>query len=187
MLFMRTFLAINPPMQLKSDVFLLASKILSELNLTVMAKPVEEKNLHATLRFLGEISHREANRIVDKLKTISFPSFELCFDTLSYFTFQGKPRVVFLQAKSKQFNKLMFAIDQKLKQLSIPLDKKPPVSHITLFRIKEVKNLNSALKILKNTLIKDPFCFKVVSFELMKSVLSPKGPAYEIFEKFDLI
>ena len=46
-------------------------------NVNIDAKPVELKNLHFTLQFLGEISEKIAQKIIQSLKTIEFSSFNV--------------------------------------------------------------------------------------------------------------
>ncbi len=184
---MRLFLAINLPKKIKQDLFLLSKQLSAELQGSLSLKPVEENNLHITLRFLGDISEQKKDFLVKTLRTIAFPSFDLNFDTLDFFTYQRKPRVVFVHSRSEQFTNLVLQIDQRLKTLGLSLDSKPQECHITLFRVKFVKDLNSSLRILKNFHdLKEPFSIKVKSFELMESKLTPKGPIYKVLESFSL-
>jgi 2'-5' RNA ligase len=57
------------------------------------AKPVELKNLHFTLQFLGEISEEIAQKIIQSLKTVEFSSFDVnllkkLFNLLKQLNFQ---------------------------------------------------------------------------------------------------
>ncbi|MDK2849531.1 MAG: 2,3-cyclic 3-phosphodiesterase [Candidatus Woesearchaeota archaeon] len=183
---MRAFLAINLTKQLKQEIMTLTKERFKDLDKALKTKPVEEKNLHITLRFLGEINEDEKNNVVSQLKTVKVPKFTLEFNQIGYFSHNGLPRVIFLKAESKPFTELVLSIDEKLSLANIKFDKKPPVCHLTLYRVKYVKDRNLALNMLEPKTIQ-PFKLIVDSFELMKSTLSREGPTYSIINSFDLI
>ena len=81
-------------------------------------------------------------------------------------------------------NKLQRQIDEKLKDLFKP--EKRFMSHLTIARIKEIKNKKRFLKELPN--IKIPkIKFQIDNFYLMKSMLTSAGPKYEIISEYKLI
>ena len=74
-------------------------------------------------------------------------------------------------------------IDEKLSDLFIPEARF--MSHITIARVKNVKNKSGFLEYLKSvkpTSIK----FNIFDFVLKKSELMPQGPKYEDLERYNL-
>jgi len=60
-------------------------------------------------------------------------------------------------------------------------DVKPP--HLTLFRVKNIKDKKALLELEKIEINEKIFVDKIC---LMKSTLTPKGPIYEIIDSFEL-
>ena len=72
---MRLFIAIEPSKEVKDYIYNLESKLKSELPATISW--VAKKNLHLTLKFLGEIKEDKLGDLKKVLKGIQFPKFEL--------------------------------------------------------------------------------------------------------------
>ena len=61
------------------------------------------------------------------------------------------------------------------------------MSHLTIARVKKIKNRKSFLEGLKKIKIPPRLNFSVKSFKLKKSELKPEGPVYETIEEYFLL
>ncbi|MDX1533330.1 MAG: RNA 2',3'-cyclic phosphodiesterase, partial [Nitrosopumilaceae archaeon] len=88
---MRTFVAVEITDQ---DVINKIEKLQSQIRIN--AKPVDVKNIHFTLQFLGEITESNMEEIQKALKSIEFESFMLEFRGIGAFPKPKFPRVVWV-------------------------------------------------------------------------------------------
>ena len=88
---MRAFVAIEIS---NKEIINSISKFQSEIK--IQAKPVEPKNLHFTLQFLGEISEEILEKIKIALKSVKFSSFEVKFTGIGAFPKLKFPRVIWV-------------------------------------------------------------------------------------------
>ncbi|MFH0714748.1 MAG: RNA 2',3'-cyclic phosphodiesterase [Candidatus Diapherotrites archaeon] len=163
----RLFIALPIPARIRQE---LASRY-SSLLCKPSFKPVEEKNLHLTLQFLGNIPESEIPSLAEKLGALeSFPSFELELEGVGHFGH----RVVFVNIGKgrEKVEQLQRSIAQAL---GLEQEKTP---HLTLARAKEAgkKEVEEALSALSRSALH--FSFPVNSVVLYSSVLSPEGPSY---------
>jgi len=86
---MRVFVAIEIT---NNDITKSIKKFQEDVNID--AKSVELKNLHFTLQFLGKISEKIAQKIIQSLKTIEFSSFDVNLKEIGAFSKPKFPRVV---------------------------------------------------------------------------------------------
>jgi len=181
---MRIFLAIDIPEKIRKEIFSLGLSFLDK-NENINAKPVEEKNLHLTLKFLGEVPDKEIDKIKETLKKIKAKSFNASLGTLGLFPSESFVRVVWISLEpAKVLNELHLDIDSILEKKGFKQEKNFK-SHITIARVKRIKNKEELIKKLKSIKIK-PSDFKISSFTLKKSILTSEGPVYENIAEFEL-
>ena len=170
---MRLFVAIDIPDMVKEHLsFLQRSLERDGLRL------VHPKNIHLTLNFLGE--QQDVEHIIARLKTLAFEQFSLRLATPGCFPDNDDPRVVWVGLDASA---ALADLQRRIDLLFTP--QKSFKAHLTLARI---KNLSFQEKVL---LVRDierlpvrPLSFKVASFKLYKSTLTPLGPVYEVLEVF---
>ena len=170
---MRTFVAIEVADQ---KIINSIKKFQSELNIN--AKPVEPKNLHFTLEFLGEISNEMAQRVISALKTVEFSRFDVVLKGVGAFPKSGFPRVVWIGTEESG-GKLVINLAKKVESALEPLgfsSNRPFKPHLTVFRIKnKIGNITEELKG-KGTMNFGKLA--VSGIKLKKSELTPDGPDY---------
>lgn len=137
------------------------------------------KDFHCTLKFFGYVSDKEKNKVVECLKNFKFKPFEVCLDKLGVFPDERFVRVLWVGLKGK-VSDLQGKIDSCLSEVCSK--EKNFHAHVTLGRVKYLKDKNEFLKILKSIDVRK-ICFKVECVELIKSELTPEGPVYETMEK----
>ncbi|MFH1519887.1 MAG: RNA 2',3'-cyclic phosphodiesterase [Candidatus Omnitrophota bacterium] len=173
---MRAFIAVDLPGYLKDKITRLV-KDFAECGLTF--RWVKTKNLHLSLKFLGDIETSQIDEIKQVITKIagSFKTFTIGFDNFGFFPNQRKPRIFFIDASKRG---LLEDIARKLEEeLEILGFKKEGrfKSHITLARIKDLKNIDCLKNKIKH--IKLGETFPVAGITLYESILTGEGPIYE--------
>ena len=170
---MRTFVAIEIS---NIDVINSIKKIQSKININM--KPVEPRNLHFTLQFLGEVSEDTSQKIIEALSTVEFLSFDVSLRGIGAFPKAKFPRVIWVGTDSKGGN-MLIELSKKIEKVLEPLgfiSDKPFKPHITIFRIK--KKIGDITKELDNEKNTDFGVQQVTNIKFKKSELTPSGPIY---------
>lgn len=141
-------------------------------------KPVEARNFHFTLIFLGEKSDSEVSKIKDKMAEVRFEPFTLTYAGVGAFPRSSSARVVWVGVDLEGGQKLTALANDvvaKMAELGFSADK-PFSPHITLFRTKgrPVAISDISAKYQGITFGSD----LVDRLHLKKSDLSPSGPTY---------
>lgn len=183
---LRTFIAIKiiPDHNFIQLISLLKTKLKDH-----KIKWVDENNFHLTFRFLGNTTSDQIENIKSKLENITgkYKSFPLNLKGLGYFESKGKPRVLFVKTEKSQTLEMLA---EEIKNHIIPfgfkegnLEFKP---HLTLGRIKFMKDKNSLISMLQN--FEDTEIQKIYVSEIIfyQSILSSTGPVYKPIKIFKL-
>ncbi len=144
-------------------------------------KTVEKRNIHFTLKFLGEVPGSRINAIKRGLSEIAMQPFGVHIKGIGFFPNQNRIRVVWIGIGegSAEMGRLAMAIDDRMKSLGFRKEKEF-VPHATVARIKKItpEERDRLLKELKG--FEDDFGWmQVRDFRLKKSTLTQKGPVYE--------
>ena len=171
---MRAFIAFEIPKEVRDYLF----EVANSFNDVLSAKWVAKKHLHLTLRFFREISTDEAEFIIEKLKKLEFKPIKVSLEKLGVFPLRDIARVLWADIKQTgQIIELKEDVDTIL--LDKFLKEKDFVVHLTLGRIKKIKDKNEFFKRINN------FKLKLLEFELnnlkfIESKLTREGPLYKI-------
>ena len=179
---MRTFVAIEIS---NGDIINAIKKFQTKVN--VDAKPVESKNFHFTLQFLGEVSEEISQKIIQSLRKIEFSSFNVNLRGIGAFPKPKFPRVIWVGTDNDGGNMLV-QLSKKVEKVLEPLgffSDKPFKPHITVFRIK--KKVGDITKELDNQKTIDFGIQKVTSIKLKKSELTSNGPIYSDLEEIKAV
>lgn len=173
---MRLFIAVSIPQEIKESV-VEALKPLKHLILD--AKWVELKNIHVTLKFLGETPEE----LLEKIKTImqqiadGFHPVNAQLTEFGFFPDARRPRVFFIAMDNEEILKrLADALEENLKKLGFEKENRFQ-AHATLARFKTFRNNDAFAQTLKNIHVAGGF--PISSMTLFKSTLGPAGPAYQ--------
>jgi 2'-5' RNA ligase len=179
---MRLFIAIDLKKEIKDYLYNLENELKKKLPATI--RWVNKKNLHLTLKFLGEINEDKIKELKQKLSKINFKEFDLQLDKISYFGNQIEIYNIWISIKPKdEMTRLAQKIDSETLEFSSKEQKFN--SHLTLGRISKMKNIKLFKEILEKTEIRN-LNFKVNSFLLIESTLTKDGPKYKIIEEYNL-
>ena len=170
---MRTFVAV----EITSETILNEIKKIQN-DLKIKAKPVDVKNMHFTLEFLGEISESMNDDVQKALKSIKFEPFMLSFRGIGAFPKPKFPRVVWIGTDNTGGNKLK-ELAKQVENVLAPLgfkSDKPFKPHVTIFRIKsKIGDITEDLKRFEDVELGSQ---QVTQIKFKKSVLTSDGPTY---------
>ncbi len=112
---MRTFVAIEIS---NEDIVNSIKKFQTKINID--AKPVESRNFHFTLQFLGEVSEDISQKIIQALRKIEFSSFNVNLKGVGAFPKPKFPRVVWVGTDDDGGN-MLIELSKKVEKLLEPL------------------------------------------------------------------
>ncbi len=179
---MRTFVAVEIS---NEDIINSIKKFQTKINID--AKPVESRNFHFTLQFLGEVSEEILQKIIQALRKIEFSSFSVNLKGVGAFPKPKFPRVIWVGTDDDGGN-MLIQLSKKVEKVLEPLgffSNKPFKPHITIFRIKKkVKDITKELNSKKTI---DFGIQEITNIKLKKSELTPSGPIYSDLEEIKAV
>ncbi len=143
-------------------------------------KIVEPRNIHITIRFLGNITFDTVEKVFEEMKKIQFTPFSINILGVGAFPNARRPRVVWAGMKEgvDQLRSVFNQLEPSLQMLGFSPDSKGFSPHLTFARVKSARNRTE----LRTLLLDNKDCkfgvFKATCLRLKKSVLTPKGPIY---------
>jgi len=179
---MRLFIAIGIPKQIKEALQKCSNELQQVIKQNDLAKCnfVDVNNMHLTLKFLGEVNEQKLNDIKDALYEIDFESFNAQLSNVGIFPNENHVRVVWVGIKDgKHILKLQKDIEEKMDAIGFEKDNKEFHPHLTLARVKFVKDKSRFTELLKKIEV-DNVEFNVNGFSLIQSTLTPEGPVYKV-------
>lgn len=152
-------------------------------------KWVDPENIHLTLAFIGETEEERIKILSIMLKQACTGFGEFSFRLCSTGVFKNlrDPRVLWIGIEGyEKLSELNDLVKTGLNDTGFPVEDRPFKPHVTLGRIKHLKNaesLKSALEMYRDTFIQDVIVEELI---LYQSVLRPEGPIYKAIETFSL-
>jgi len=147
-------------------------------------KWVDPKNIHVTLRFLGDTDEELVENIRGELDRIAsrYDIIETAIDRLGGFPNLTKPRVIWAGLSGEQeieaLTKLSSEVEISVRGIGFEPDNKRFRPHLTLSRVKALIGAGSLLAHLKDYQF-EPVPLRLDRLVLFKSTLTPQGPIYE--------
>lgn len=182
---LRCFIAINLPASIKEQLGQIQEELRRSQADVSWVKP---PNIHLTLKFLGEIGEKRVERVKEVLAEVvpGVSTFSLMLEGLGVFPNLKVPRVVWVGVKETPpaLLELQKAVDEGLAQIGFPKEGRKFSPHFTLGRVRSLRNLEALRDSLSNLKVEALGDAKVMSLELMRSRLSPKGSEYSVLEQF---
>jgi 2'-5' RNA ligase len=148
-------------------------------------KIVEPKNIHVTIRFLGNISANMIEKIHEEMKKISFAPFQVEVKGVGVFPNLKHPTVVWagIRKGSEQLRNIFQQLEPRIQALGFKPDPKGFSPHLTIARVKTGRN-KAELTACINKLADYEFgIIQAKCLRLKKSVLTPKGPIYSTLKE----
>lgn len=181
---MRAFISIDLPDELKEKLASFQEELKKKDILK--GKFVEKENLHLALKFLGEISEQEANKISEVLEELckKQKAFILSLKGIGAFPSESYVRVCWIG-----IDKGSYEIKELSKKINKAIGSKEEnefIGHITLARVKAVLDKKKLAELFEKYRNAEFGRFEVRSIKLMKSELTEKGPIYSLIDEFHL-
>lgn len=151
-------------------------------------KFIPKKNMHVTIKFIGEFQKEKLDNLIQNLKEINFSSIDLKVKGIGSFGNIKKAKVLWagieeINSKEKKLINLSRDIDNKLLKFKIEPEKRDFLPHLTLARVKTTVNNKIIDYFSKNKDIEFG-SFILNEFILYESILKSTGPEYREIEKF---
>ncbi|MBU0548560.1 MAG: RNA 2',3'-cyclic phosphodiesterase [Candidatus Omnitrophica bacterium] len=187
---MRTFIAIELPIEIKNSL----SKIQEKLTQTLKISWVKPQNLHLTLKFLGDISPKQLNKIRQIITEITKTTsdFKIKLETLGIFPNAHAARIIWIGANQLplELKQLTERLETRLAESGIPQEQRFFCAHITIGRIKShfiPSDLKKAFDKVENDVTGANWEFDCKEITLFESTLGPDGPTYIALERLNFL
>jgi 2'-5' RNA ligase len=185
----RAFVAIPIPeivIKYLSDLINNLQKEFSENSI----KWVQPKNIHITLKFLGDISASSIDKLDIQLRSRKFPSIDLEISKIGAFPSIYKPKVIWVgTTTSPILIELNDHVQKVTEFINTGEETKSFNPHLTIARIKPGIRRES-FESLKHLLAKNrnlaPLKFNINKYCLFQSKLTPNGPIYSELGGYEL-
>jgi 2'-5' RNA ligase len=149
-------------------------------------KAVEPKNIHITLRFLGNVMPSTVDKIFELMKNVQFVSFDVKIRGVGAFPNVKYPRVVWagITEGADSLRSVFSQLEPGLRELGFAPDSKGFSPHLTIARVRSGRGKAELAKFIAEN---EGFEFGVVRaacLRLKKSELTPRGPIYSTLKEF---
>jgi len=183
----RLFIAIDIADDIKKMINVNINHLKDELNNEL--KWIQEKNMHITLKYLGETKEDSVQAIIKKMNYIieNTQQQSVKIEGIAAFPRLDYPRVIYIGLKegANELSKLHSLLENELFYLGFKQDKNKYTPHITIARTRHdtnIKQLSIGLeKCIKVSENKDLLGINILikKISLMKSTLTNEGPIYK--------
>ena len=187
---MRAFIAIDLPKEVKQSLEGIQKKLRAS---GADCKWVDSKNIHLTLKFLGEIDDAQLHKIEQILDTAAKNQnpYHVRISTAGAYPKAHTPRVIWvgIDEGDQETKNLAKILEDQIEKIGIPKEDTPFSSHITIGRTRSGmgrENLIEGLASLANDYKEMPQEFLASKITLFKSTLTPGGPVYDILKEVSL-
>src|SRR6267143_1661215 len=180
---MRLFVALELPAAVRGN---LAALLKALRAVSPQTRWVRLKNLHVTLKFIGEVPETELAVIRNALAAArSDQPVTLEFRGLGFFPNEKSSRVFWAGIEASPNLKTLAAdIERAMEKLGIPREQRPFSPHLTLARFEPPglpEQLHSAVR---ENEVRDFGTLRTSQFHLIESKLKPSGAEYTTLESF---
>ncbi|MCS7136108.1 MAG: RNA 2',3'-cyclic phosphodiesterase [Nitrososphaerota archaeon] len=143
-------------------------------------KFVEPHNLHLTLWFLGEITESKLRQVMEAIKRVKFGKFNINLKGLGYFPGGGRINVIWagVEDPSNALRSIYSQLVKLLEPISFRPEEREFTPHLTIGRVKSVKDKAKLLSVIKEAAHLDFGVQSVDKLALKRSILTQKGPIY---------
>jgi len=175
----RSFIAIQMPAEVRKQLIEITNS-LKETQAGI--KCVSPENAHLTLKFLGNVNERRLEDIKNIVESVSkkIDPFELSLSGVGVFPNRSAPKVIWLgigQGKG-MLNRIKDMLEERLLEIGIGKEERQYHAHLTLGRVKLLKEKNKLISWLESNMNFEISSIKVRKITLMKSILKSEGAEY---------
>lgn len=152
---------------------------------------VKAKNLHLTLKFIGDYGEEGLKRLSNEIRATAerCQGFRAVLGGCGAFPSQRKARVVWvgMSEGADEAGKIARKLDARLEKAGVKREGRPFSGHLTMARLKQPKDFSPQLEEMSGRLEGlRSMPFEVGEIVLYRSILSPQGPTYVALERAGL-
>jgi 2'-5' RNA ligase len=143
-------------------------------------KLVEPENIHATVRFLGEVPAATIELVKEQMNEVKFSAFDMEFTGLGAFPNLRKINVVWVGMRKgkEEISRIFEQLEPRFRKSGFEPDNRGFSPHVTIARVKTGRMREELAKFV-DEMRDTPFgVVHVEEVRLKRSVLTPKGPVY---------
>jgi 2'-5' RNA ligase len=175
----RTFIAVELPREIHDRL----QQLRDDLGTSMPdVRWTKHGNIHLTLKFLGDVEVSRIDKISDSLMDVArqFPPFAVSLAGIGAFPNSRKPRIVWVGVKkgADRLVEIARSIEASMKRLGFPRERRPFRPHLTVGRIRRLKNPQAMTRALDESEVGDLGEFAVGKISLIRSQLDPAGSIY---------
>jgi 2'-5' RNA ligase len=176
---LRCFIAVEMPGPLKAEI----GGLIETLRQTgADVKWVKKKNLHITLKFLGNTEESSVDDIKNSLtrKLSHYEPFYIRISGTGTFPKGRFPRVIWIGLdESEIFNHIHGTVEEGMSELGFKPDDRFFSPHLTIGRVRSNKGMHELLAKIDEMRSAEFGALDISGVSLIKSELHPAGPEYE--------
>jgi 2'-5' RNA ligase len=161
-----------------------AQKMIIQTNADV--KLVEPKNIHITVRFLGDIAPDVVEKVYVAMKNVKFTPFNIQLTGLGVFPTINYPRVVWagITDGAQQLKSIWEQLEPQIHDLGFAPDPNGFSPHLTIARVRSGANKQRLVDLVQRQENYDFGNIRASCLRLKRSQLSPKGPTYSNLKEY---
>ncbi len=151
---------------------------------------VNPANMHITIKFFGETSVHQIAAIDECLTkaTKSFKAFQISVKKTGMFGSRYDPRVLWFGIEDGNAMSVLFErVSEELKTIGIHPDRQNFVPHLTIGRIKEIRDKKKYQQTLELYREHDSGCQVIDEVTLYESLLRREGPVHTPLKNYRLL
>ena len=148
-------------------------------------KVVEPKNIHITLRFLGNITTETVEKIFEGMKRVQFVPFDAKICGIGAFPDVRYPRVVWagITEGGDELQQIFSQLEPHLRSLGFAPDPKGFSPHLTIARVRSSRNKAELAKFINENAGYEFGAVRAACLRLKRSDLTPRGPIYSTLKE----
>jgi 2'-5' RNA ligase len=148
-------------------------------------KVVEPKNIHITVRFLGNIAAGAVEKIYEGMKSVQFVPFDVKICGVGAFPDVRHPRVVWagMTEGANELRGIFSQLEPFLHSLGFAPDPKGFSPHLTIARVRSGRNKAELARLIGENVSYEFGTVRAACLRLKRSVLTPRGPIYSTLKE----
>jgi 2'-5' RNA ligase len=182
---LRSFIAVEIPVEIQNAIAQSTASLKKGFPKPLI-RWVAPQNVHLTLKFLGDVSPANLERLSGALKAeaASHEKFSITVSGLGAFPTQRRPRVIWIGLDAPPgLAALQRGVDAAAVQLGYPMEDRPFSPHLTIGRVSQTASASDLQHIhstLESTKVGILGAVRVQAIHIFKSDLQPGGPVYTL-------
>lgn len=149
-------------------------------------KSVDPKNIHITVRFLGDIAPNAVDKIHEEMKKTQFTAFNVRVHGVGAFPNVHNPRVVWagITDGADQLRSIFEQLEPRLHELGFAPEPKGFNAHLTIARVRSGSNKDALAKCIRENADVDFGVVRATCLRLKSSDLTSHGPIYATLREY---